>query len=105
MEYFKCKWVHNLQDEPILLFSELDEDRYETRKIEIFRNNKIGYADVAEHSKNTDLGVLPVPPLEEINKSEEFEAVHISKEEFEQIWFNRKDPSKLFFNINESFEE
>lgn len=92
MKYIKCKWIHNFQDEPILLFSELDEDRYETRKIEIFRNNEIGYADAVEHSKSTDLGDLPDPPLEEINKSEEFEAVYISKEEFEQIWFNRKDP-------------
>jgi hypothetical protein len=50
MTYFKCKWNHAYRDEPVLLYSELDEERWETRKVEIFRDGKMGFA-----SRDTEL--------------------------------------------------
>lgn len=44
MFYFKAILSHPDNEYPVLLYSELDKDRYETRKIEIYKNEKIGYA-------------------------------------------------------------
>ncbi|WP_363122231.1 DUF6881 domain-containing protein [Gilliamella apicola] len=35
-------WIHKNKDEPIELYSELDEDRYETKKVEIFIDDTAG---------------------------------------------------------------
>jgi hypothetical protein len=36
MNYIKVKWNHALPDEPVWFYSELDAERWETRKVEIF---------------------------------------------------------------------
>jgi len=46
MTYFKCKWNHTFPDEPIMLHSELDDQRWERRKVETFRDGRMGYADL-----------------------------------------------------------
>lgn len=85
MEYLKCIWFHNFEDEPILIYSEFDKERNETRKVEIFRNGKIGCAnDKKEY--NSFLGLEPIPDIDEINESEEFYAMKICSEEFEVVW-------------------
>ena len=33
MKYIKVRWIHDFEDDPILIYSELDENRFETRKI------------------------------------------------------------------------
>jgi hypothetical protein len=42
MKYIRVKWIHSLPNEPITLFSELDDDRYEVRKLEIFAMAPVG---------------------------------------------------------------
>lgn len=44
MEYLKVEWMHQWDDEPIVIYSEIDDCRRETRKIEVFRNGRVGYA-------------------------------------------------------------
>ncbi len=44
MKYIRVKWNHLFSDEPVLLFSELDDARWEVRKIEVFRDGHQGYA-------------------------------------------------------------
>ena len=39
MTYIKVQWIHNFEDEPILLYSELDSMRNEVRKVEVYKNN------------------------------------------------------------------
>ncbi|MDF2961175.1 MAG: hypothetical protein K0S39_2910 [Paenibacillus sp.] len=85
VQYIKCIWFHDSSVDPVLLYSELDEDRYEVRKIEISRDNLIGYASHASEY-NAQLGKVPVPEIEEINKEIEFYAIKITKEEFEIVW-------------------
>jgi hypothetical protein len=34
MKYLKVKWIHPFPSEPIVLMSELDDERYEIRKVE-----------------------------------------------------------------------
>jgi hypothetical protein len=86
MEYFKASWIHDLDDEPILFYSELDNERNEIRKIEVYRDDSFGLADANFEFGGTKLGLEPVPPIAEINSESEFLAQIISKEEFEEVW-------------------
>lgn len=86
MTYIKVHWIHKNQDEPIELYSELDEDRYEVRKVEIFVNNTVGYVTNNYSYGETLLGECPIPSLESINSNPEFKAKSITKEEFFAIW-------------------
>ena len=46
MRYFKIHWLHSFTDEPEYIFSEIDEEGYEVRKVEIFKNgNHILYSN------------------------------------------------------------
>jgi len=83
--FIKVIWFHQSADEPILLYSELDHNNFEVRKIEFFRNNKIGIANT-DFEKHSMLGQIEVPELTEINKDPEFYGMEISKEEFEIVW-------------------
>jgi hypothetical protein len=94
MKYILVKWIHNFVDEPVLLYSELDDSRFETRKVEIFSDGEIGYASEAEEFGTTRLGIEPVPSIFEIAKDPEFEPKEITQEEFEKIWSNRQKENK-----------
>jgi hypothetical protein len=48
--YLKVRWHHELPDEPVWLFSELDDERYEVRKVEVYRNGTRTYADAERRS-------------------------------------------------------
>ncbi|MBV9180528.1 MAG: hypothetical protein JO356_04390 [Acidobacteria bacterium] len=86
MTYIKCKWNHTHPDDPILLYSELDDERRESRKIEIFRDGKKGFADSDTEFGGSSLGLEPVPPLNEIAADYQFEPEVITKAEFELVW-------------------
>lgn len=89
MEYYKIQWIHNFEDEPVLIFSEVGEDKYETRKVEIYKNGKIGYAFENLEFNGAGLSEKPFPPLNELNGKDEYEEIltsEISIGEFEAIW-------------------
>ena len=90
MNYFKVKWKHSFPDEPVWIYSEVDENRWELRKIEIFSNGRIGYASPTESTGETRLAEEPIPPLIKISNDPQFEPSEISKSEFEEIW-NRRE--------------
>ena len=77
------------QREPIWLISELDANRWEMRKVEVFPDGAKGYASRGEEVRGTSLGQLAVPPLQEIASDPQFLAEEITKEEFEAIWEDR----------------
>ncbi len=72
------------------MYSELDENRWEVRKVEVFPDGHRGYAGAAESVGETRLGKEPIPPLAEIVADSQFEAVEISHEEFERVWSTRQ---------------
>ena len=87
--YVRLDWIHDHEDEPHLIYSELDDERYETRKIEVFKDGRI--VKVSEdhpESGSTGLAVLPIPTIEETNaiSEEQFHAEEISAAEFEDLW-------------------
>ncbi|MBD2794189.1 DUF6881 domain-containing protein [Xenorhabdus szentirmaii] len=86
MIYIKVYWKHNDDDYPIEIYSELDDGRYEVRKIEIFPNGKAYYAQEDKTTGDTILGEVPVPLISEINEDIQFEACNITQEEFNAIW-------------------
>lgn len=44
MQYVRVRWIHSLPGEPVTLLSELDDDRFEVRKLEIFHDGSTGRA-------------------------------------------------------------
>jgi len=85
MTYIKVRWMHSHLDEPVLLYSELDEGRWEKRKVEVFAGGRCGYASSTESAESTRLGEVPVPPLSEIATDPQFNPTEIDKQEFEKI--------------------
>ena len=45
MKYIRLYWTHDRRDMPVWLISELDDENWETRKVEIWRGGAKGYAD------------------------------------------------------------
>src|SRR5438105_11139528 len=93
MRYLHVQWVHDHPDEPVEVYSEIKEDGWEVRKIELFPEGSVGYAAPAEGMGPTMLSVEPLPPLEEIASDPQFKPVEISREEFERLWERRPHPS------------
>ncbi len=86
MKYIKVQWIHDFEDEPILLYSELDSMRNEVRKVEVYKNNELGYACENKSVNGTFLSKTEIPSLEDINLDVQFDACEIDKEYFESIW-------------------
>lgn len=89
MQYIKVRWLHSSADDPILLYSEVDAERWEVRKVEIFPDGRRGFACADESALDTRLGIQPMPTLSEIAADPQFQPVEVSKEEFEEIWSGR----------------
>lgn len=86
VEFIDVEWRHQSVDEPIRLVSELDAHRYETRKLEFFRNGEVGFASQGKRNSRCELGSVPVPLLSTINESPEFHAKSIDASDFESLW-------------------
>ena len=86
MEYIDVRWIYSNADDPVRLVSELDADRYETRKLEFFLDGRVGYASKDRASDDTRLGKVPVPPLAEINAQAEFSGTEIPAADFGALW-------------------
>lgn len=87
MQYIKVQWLHDDPDFPVLLYSELDEDRWEIRKVDIYPDGRMEYADKDGGIGSTMLcDEMPIPPLEEIASDPVFVPEEIPQEEFERIW-------------------
>jgi len=92
MTHIVVTWHHENPDEPVELFSELDDERFEVRKVEVFRDGRKCFADASANSGNTALGIVPVPPLDEIASDRQFTPRTITKEEFEATWVTATRP-------------
>ena len=89
MLYLEVKWIHNFNDEPEYIISEIDNERNEIRKVEIYKNKKKGFAVKDISVNGSQLSETPIPTLEEINSDIQFKACLISHARFEEIWAKR----------------
>jgi hypothetical protein len=74
----------------VLFYSELDPQRWELRKLEIWTDGRVGFADSTEATAETALGDASVPPLDEIACDRQFSPTAITAVEFEAIWVRRR---------------
>lgn len=86
MNYIRIDWKHELPSEPICIYSEVDDNGWERRKVEVFRSGVIGYASKLSSVGGTGLSKEPLPSLMEIASDPQFEPTSISSVEFDQIW-------------------
>lgn len=86
MEYIAIDWIHQFSDEPIKIYLELDGNREEIRKIELYINGNLGYATINTAYRGSMLSKLPVPELNEIARDSQFKALEINQEQFNEIW-------------------
>lgn len=86
MMYLKVEWFHSFADEPIVIYAEIDDDRWETRKIEVFRNGELGFSDGESECHSMGLSETQIPSIEEIGSDPEFSPRIITKDEFERMW-------------------
>ena len=91
MKYIKVRWLHNHTDDPILIFTEIDDDLWEHRKVEFFRNKQKGYADKTIEYGGSMLSLEPWPSLVELKADPEFEVNEISPTEFNEVWSLRNE--------------
>jgi len=91
--YLKVAWSHSHADEPIELYSEVGDDGYETRKVQLFRDGRLEWANAETETDLTGLSECPVGSIEEIDSTPELSASTISKEEFEDIWRQAGGPT------------
>jgi hypothetical protein len=91
MKYVRLKWNHTNPDEPVWIFSELDSDGKEVRKIECFPNGFCDVATATQSSGTAALVTLPLPDLKMLARRDpEFTPVEITREQFEEVWARRQ---------------
>jgi hypothetical protein len=83
--YMKVDWLHDIEDEPSMLYSEVI-DGEETRKVELYRDGRMDYAYEDVEIGSTQLSSVLMPTVEEINQQAEFASVEISPDDFEDVW-------------------
>ena len=87
MHYIKVFWLHSHADEPVILYSECDDEGWEQRKIEVWNDGCSGYADeTTPDNGGTSLSEVPIPPLDEIAADPQFKPFAIDRDEFEKAW-------------------
>ena len=86
MHYIDVQWIHSDEAEPVRLMSELDGERFETRKLAFFRDGRVEHADATFSTDRTELGQVAVPALAEINGDAEFHGIGIERDVFEAEW-------------------
>jgi HEAT repeat protein len=84
--YIHARWRVAPSDTPVEFYSELDAQRFETRKIEIFADGRVGYASSRAATQDTRLAIEPLPTIVEIRGEGEFDIKEITKADFDAKW-------------------
>lgn len=87
MKYVLMEWDHDLDDEPYLVYSELDDARRETRRVEFYRNG-ITFSYGGERGNEGALTPEPFPEdLRDLCREDgDLTARAISPGLFYEIW-------------------
>ena len=86
MMYIQVKWDHSLSYEPVILYSEIDENRWEVRKVEVYADGRMGFASSSESKGGSGLSKEPLPSMAEIAADPQFKPAEVDQIEFERIW-------------------
>jgi hypothetical protein len=80
MTYIRVFWHHAFPDEPIVLYSEIDENLWEPRKVYVFRDGRFGYASDTEETNSVWLSIEPLAFLADIGSDPQFDPCEIEKQ-------------------------
>jgi len=103
MRYVLAEWDHDLDDEPYLVYSELDDTRREVRRVEFYRNG-ITFSYGGELGNEGALRPDPFPEdLRDLEPPEEgegdFSAHEISPGLFYEIWNQAQERPDGFIGL------
>ncbi len=73
MSYLKVHWRHDSEKQPVAFYCELDSERMEIRKVELFADGSLTYAYEKGASGNTLLAPLPMPTVEDLSNSPNYD--------------------------------
>ncbi len=90
--YFAARWHHDGDQNPVLLYEELDDQRHETRKVHEFRDGRLERTDRVALELSTTLSDVPVPTEGEIDAQPHFTVLSLSAEAFEAAWHRATAP-------------
>jgi len=91
MKYLRVRWRHDSPEDPVLLYSEVDDEGWEVRKVDEYIDGRRDLAGNGIETGSTFIAEDQTPSLEEINADPQFEAVEITPQEFEVVWKQAKD--------------
>ena len=80
------RWRHDFPDEPVDIYSEIDDERNEIRKVQIFPDGRLEYADAQHETLTTGLAIITIPELDEIRNQPDFSVEIIEKHQFNSLW-------------------
>lgn len=87
MKYIKVIWRHLSEVDPYAIYSEIDDNDEETRKIEFLKNGKLlGFACENFVWGDAILADQKMPTLNDINEDDAFDGIELTKNEFELLW-------------------
>ena len=89
MRYSAVRCGHSGQEYPVLLLSEYDDAGWERRRVDVYRDGRVGFAD-AQEAHETQLAAVPMPGLDEIAEETAFKPRELTREEFERLWEQRR---------------
>ncbi len=84
--YQKVRWVHDRRDEPVALFSEIDNTNREIRRVEQFIDGRMQLAGPGVQTGTTRVADDAILQLDQINSKPVFGGWRISASQFEEAW-------------------
>jgi len=86
LDYVSVEWLHSTLSEPVHLYYELDADRYERRKLEVYQDGTMHSASASHGQGSTFLAWEPHPTQPEIEVNPEFHVREMTAQESDAIW-------------------
>ena len=86
IHYITVEWLHALPSEPVQLYYELGTDRYERRKVEVYRDGTTHTASITHGQGMTFLAWEPHPLQNEIEADPQFRVSELKAQDFEHFW-------------------
>ena len=92
VSYYRVEWRHEDDEYPVVLYSALDKDRWEVRKVDVWANGVGVTSDSvnAQDFQSIFLGAVPTPSLDEINSDPQFVGTEITAAEFDRVEYVRE---------------
>lgn len=82
----RVEWIHTFVNEPVNIYSEIDDDGWEQRKVEIYRDGHSSFASATDYSGDSAISEVRLPSLDEINEDPQFVGREITAAEFSAAW-------------------